>query len=650
VQQYSTFILIFYIYVTLLKRVEKEVYSLRSVIIFVCILVPCTTKPDEGIGHECGLALVRLRKPLQYYQETYTDVTWGARKLCSLIEEQRNRGQDGAGMAVMKFDVPSGSLYLKRIRNAEPNAIDILLSTMVTELSLIPRLSESDDEIALKMQHDFLGEIYLGHVRYGTHSANNLRCCQPYICKDGVASKSFAIAGNFNMTNSKELREQLIAYGLTPTSESDTHIILELMSYWLQHEHIRLESRFDILRARERADVIAHHVDIVDVLRNTFEHVDGGYVFGGFLGNGDAFVCRDPAGIRPGFFYSTDEVIAVASERAALMHVFDVNPEQIQEVKPGHVLVIKRNGSFAQHQFIALLPQRSCSFERIYFSKASDPAIYQERKALGKHCAPLVLQALDDDIKNAIFTYIPNSGESAFLGLVEELHRLQGSPVRVEKLVYKNQRLRTFITNDSDRCNLVARLYTMTKGIVTSNDTLVVVDDSIVRGTTLRESIIKELIRLNPKRIIFVSSAPPVLYPDCYGIDISQLGNFIAFRAMVELLKQEGKEYLLEEIRCKCNEQKDAPSHMMINYVQKLYNQCSVEALTAKIAELVRPADMPWNGEIKIMYQTVDGLHDAIPGHSGDWYFTGNYPTSGGYKVLNTSYLQWCERSSKRAY
>jgi amidophosphoribosyltransferase len=620
-------------------------------VVALCILIVFDgSKAGENIGHECGFALVRLRKSLYYYQEKYTDISWGGKKLCALIEEQRHRGQDGAGVAVMKFNMPAGKSYIKRFRNADAHAIDIVLNTLLTKFSLIPdSWSQSICETELKTSHEFLGEVYLGHVRYGTHSTNDVHCCQPYICKNSIASESFMLAGNFNMTNSQELCDQLVCYGLTPTATADTYLVMELINYYLRQEHARAKSEVDLIK--NKTEIISKKIDIVRVIHDAFAHMDGGYVFAGCLGNGDIFVCRDPAGIRPGFFYIDDEVFAAASERAALMNVFGVNADHIQEVEPGHVLIIKQDGSLTQHQFIPLLPIRQCSFERIYFSKVNDPVIYEGRKRLGKNLAERVFEILGPDIINAVFTYIPNSSESAFIGFVEELQRVCGNtPVRVEKLVHKNQHLRTFITNDRDRCNLVARLYSTTKGIITPHDTLVVIDDSIVRGTTLRKSIIKELINLQPKQIIFVSSAPLVLYPDCYGIDMSQIGSFIAFQAMVELLKEEGKSYLFEEIANKCEAQKYFPVNEMINYVQELYKNCSKEALEHRIATMIRPKDLPWSGNIQIVYQSIKGLHAALPDYSGDWCFTGNYPTPGGYKVLNTSYLRWYKGCDMRAY
>ena len=564
--------------------------------------------------------------------------------------KKRNRGQDGAGMAVMKFDMPPGESYLRRMRIAGANSIDELLEKILAKSSGLCTQEQPIDENELKRLYEFLGEIYLGHVRYGTHSTNSMRCCQPYVCKNSVASKTFALAGNFNMTNSKELCEQLVACGLMPTSESDTQVILELISYCIKQEHIALAATYKDMQGKALADRIAQEIDIVQVLHNASQSWDGGYVFAGMLGNGDSFVCRDPAGIRPGFFYVNDEVIAAASERSALVNVFNVDMQEIHELKPGHVLVIKKDGSYAETLFTQPLPLRRCSFERIYFSRGADPAIYQERKALGAQLAAPVLQALGDDIENAIFAYVPNSSEYAFIGLIEELNRVTGKAVRVEKIVHKNQRLRTFIANDGNRRNLVARLYTATKGIVSPEDTLVIIDDSIVRGTTLRESIIKELSMLNPKRIIFLSSAPPVLYPDCYGIDMSQIGRFIAFQAAIALLKEKGQESLIEEIKNNCLTQKSMACEQMVNWLQKLYASCSLEELCAKIAQLARPADLAWQGDIQIIYQTIQGLHAAMPDYSGDWYFTGDYPTSGGFKVLNNSFLQWCSGCDKRAY
>lgn len=613
-----------------------------------------TARADaDGIGHECGLALVVPLQPLEYYEQNYKNVAWGAYKACTLVEEQRNRGQDNAGIAFMKKNMELGQPYLKRMRSADKNPVDALLNNISAQLAQIAVSDESIQE--LKNEYDCLAEIYLGHVRYGTYAADNLRACQPYICKNSVACKTFALAGNFNMTNVKALTEQLIHQGLVPTSGSDAYIIVEHINYYLNQEYHRCVERHKNLTPEKRAAAIAQEIDIVRVLQEASAFWDGGYVFAGILGNGDTFVCRDPAGIRPAFYYKNDEVIAAASERVALMNTFDVSTDDVVELKPGHVLVIKNDGTYFEKQFTPLLPERKCSFERIYFSRDSDPDIYNERKELGKQLAQQVLAQLGDESDNAVFTYVPNSSESAFIGLVQEINEQlyaqkkdNFKPAKVEKLIHKNQRLRTFIANDSCRNNLVARLYTMTKGIINDQTILVVVDDSIVRGTTLRESILRQLIHLNPKKIIFVSSAPPVLYPDCYGIDISQIGRFVAFQAAVTLTKKSGNEILISEIQE--TGEHHLKHHEAINAVKKLYEQFSFNELVTEIARQIRPQGLDWPGEFVVIYQTIEGLHKAIPNHRGDWYFTGDYPTHGGYDVVNKSFIQWLQGSTKRAY
>lgn len=629
---------------------------MKRIVLFIGVVLGIYTSGhgSEDIGHECGIALVRLRRPLSYYRMVHGSYAWGAFKLGILLREQDNRGQDGAGMAVMKFDMPPGKLYLQRMRYAGENSVDTLLNAMQEQLQPVTQVGQTADEINIKQEYDSLGEVYVGHVRYATHSTMSVRCCQPYICKNSVASKNFALAGNFNMTNCNQLCEYLTQLGLTPTSAADTHVILEMISYCLKQQHNAIAQRYQGLESKELADTIAREIDIVQVMHMASEKWDGGYVFAGILGNGDAFVCRDPAGIRPGFFYINEEVIAAASERVALVNAFHVEPMDIQELKPGFMLVIKRDGSYYEQQFAQLLSPAQCSFERIYFSRSCDPAIYQERKMLGKNLAFCVMDALGSDMEHAIFTYVPNSSEPAFMGLVEQLNEMRMKEgklaVRVEKLIYKNQRLRTFIANAGQRTDLVARLYTVMRGLVSGTNTLVVVDDSIVRGTTLRESLIRELAKLNPKKIIIVSSAPPVLYPDCYGIDMSQISSFVGFQAAVALLKEQGKQELLEQIYQSCILQNDIPPDQMQDYVQHIYAPFTLTQLSSKIAQLVRTANLEWKGDIQIIYQTVEGLHAAIPVHQGDWYFTGNYPTPGGKKVVNTSYINWYLGSQERAY
>jgi amidophosphoribosyltransferase len=637
---------------------------------------------SDVINHHCGLAFLRLRQPLSYFSSRYGDPAWGLRRLYLLMEKQHNRGQDGAGVAVIKFDMPPGAEYLKRVRSEKHNAIERVFDLVMKDVNTfseqeVERLNDSQ----LKRRGDYLGDVYLGHLRYGTHSGNVQANCHPYLRRNNTASRNLALAGNFNMTNSRELFEQLLDFGLSPTGDSDTQVVLERIGYCLDREHEYLHATmgpesFLGLDGRELAREISRELDLVRILNKASEFWDGGYVFVGLFGNGDAFVCRDPAGIRPAFYYIDEEVVAAASERTALAHVFDVDPERIEPLAAAHALVVKRDGRIDHRPFTDALPPRSCTFERIYFSRGSDPAIYEERKALGHNLAPRVLASLGDDLEHAVFSYIPNTAEAAFVGLTEEIDRLtrsrrveelwrrvqQGDAkradlerllngrLRTEKVAYKDQRLRTFITHDAARRDLVLHIYDITRGVVQPEDTLVVLDDSIVRGTTLRESIITMLSRLNPRRIIIVSSAPPIMYPDCYGIDMSQLGRFIAFEAAVALLHDRGEQHVLEEVEQRCRAQEKTEPAKMVNHVTAIYERFSLEEISNKVAQLVRPRDLDWGGDVEIIYQSVDGLRASIPDHTGVWYFTGDYPTPGGYRVLNTSYLDWRKGHTGRAY
>lgn len=657
---------------------------------------------SDTLRHECGLALVRLRRPLTYYRERYGDAAWGLRRLYLLMEKQHNRGQDGAGLAMVKFDMPAGETYLRRVRTDKHNALEHIFDRVMRDIKSEVRGQKSEvssprsateasqhaseirplnSDLMTKRRHRYVGELYLGHLRYGTYAGRNGCNCHPFVRKSNLASRNLAVAGNFNMTNSAELFAQLVEYGLHPVGDSDTNVILERIGYFLDREHDHLHAvmgpeSFRGLDGRELADEISRELNLVRILNKASRGWDGGYVFAGVMGNGDAFACRDPAGIRPGFFHMDDEVIAVASERAALANVFNVEPEQIQPIKPGHVLAIKRSGEVQHEAFTEPMPLRQCTFERIYFSRGNDPDIYQERKALGRNLAPRVLDLIGNTVEHAVFSYIPNTAEAAYMGLVERLDELSRSThaeelwqrirsgaiardeldkfmngrLRAEKVAHKDQRLRTFITHDAARRDLVMHIYDITRGVVKPDDALVVLDDSIVRGTTLRESIITILSRLNPTRIIIVSSAPPIMYPDCYGIDMSQLGRFIAFEAAVALLRERGEEEVLAEVERLCDAQAEKPPEKMVNHVAKIYDRFTLDELSGKIAQLVRPASITWKGPINVVYQTVDGLRAAMPNHSGDWYFTGMYPTPGGYRVLNTSYLNWRRASEVRAY
>ena len=633
---------------------------------------------SDRLNHECGLAFVRLKKPLHYYQEVYGDAAWGLRKAYLLMQKQYNRGQDGAGLGVVKFNMPPGEPFLLRVRSDKHNAIERVFDVITEDtksLGITPVTTEN--EVKSKQLCRFLGEAYLGHLRYGTHSGNSVANCQPFIRKSNVASRNIALAGNFNMTNSNELFKNLVKLGLDVVGDNDTQVILEKICHFLNDEHDLLIQTNDKLKGRELANHVSKELDLCKMLKRAAQYWDGGYVFAALLGNGDAFVCRDPAGIRPGFIFNNDEVIACASERGALANVFNVTPDEVQQIKPGHIVAIKRDCSIAEKEFTKPLQAKQCSFERIYFSRGNDPLIYNERKRLGANLAPRILQVLGKDIENACFSYIPNTAETAFLGLVEaiggalrsniannlwkkildksitkdDLSNLNEIRVKAELIAHKDQRLRTFITHDAARRDLVAHIYDITRGLIDENDSLVVLDDSIVRGTTLRQSIITSLSQLNPKRIIIASSAPPIMYPDCYGIDMSQLGKFIAFEAAIALTKDRGQEAILDEIEEKCKSQINQPLDKMQNYVKEIYNQFSLEEISKKVAQLVRPNELQWNGKLNVVYQDIEGLHKSMPEHTGDWYFTGDYPTPGGNAVVTRAYLNWRSgNDSARSY
>jgi amidophosphoribosyltransferase len=638
---------------------------------------------SDALTHECGLAFVRLRKPLSWFQREHGDPLWGLRRLYLLMEKQHNRGQDGAGIACVKFDMPAGDAFLERERTAKRNPIERLFDEA---LSPARDFSESElatmDETQLKKRFRLLGEVLLGHLRYGTHGGRASSMCHPYLRRSNAESRSIAMAGNFNLTNSSELFEKLVAYGLHPVGDSDTGVVLEKIGYFVDREHAHLEATmgagsFLNLEGSMLATEISRQLDLARVLRRATEHFDGGYVFAGLLGNGDSFVCRDPAGIRPGFFLVRDDCIAVASERAALSTVFDTDPREIEPIPPGHALIIKRDGTFSLERFAEQLPLRQCTFERIYFSRGNDPAIYRERKQLGRNLAPRVVSLLKDDLDHAVFGFIPNTSETSYLGLLEALGETRqrmaaeriwsmvqagtatrasidaalAGRVRGEKVAHKDQRLRTFITHDSARKDLVNHIYDITRGTIYPGDTLVVVDDSIVRGTTLRESIITMLARLNPRSMVVASASPPIMYPDCYGIDMSQLGRFIAFEAAVAIVRERGQDDVLAEIEAKCIEQAGRDPSCMKNEVARLYALSTHEDIENKVAELIRSDTLKWQGRIDVVYQSVAGLRASMPEHTGDWYFTGEYPTPGGYRVLNTAYLNWRRgKDGKRAY
>jgi amidophosphoribosyltransferase len=637
---------------------------------------------SDAVKHECGLAMIRLRRPLEWFQSELGDVLWPLRKLYLLMEKQHNRGQDGAGIATVRRDMPAGDQFLERVRTAQRSPIErVFAEAMGPAQRMTAEELRHTHPTELKRRIPFLGELLLGHLRYGTHSGDGAELCHPYVRRHGMPSRSMALAGNFNLTNSRELFDRLVTFGIHPVGDADTGVILEKIGHALDREHDFLESTcgpgsLRNLDGRELVDAVSAGIDLVRVLRQAAEGFDGGYVLGGIVGNGDAFVLRDPAGIRPAFWIETPECVAVASERPALCAAFGVRPEDVRELPRGHALVMKAEGTHSIEPVLEQADERQCTFERIYFSRGNDPDIYEERKALGRNLAPHVLEAVGWDLDRTVFGFIPNTSEVAYLGLLQEVERLATSRaadrmcellragrltedgirqlahprVRAEKVTSKDQKLRTFITADVDRKDLVNHVYDITRGTVRPGDTLVVVDDSIVRGTTLRESIVTMLARLEPSRIVIASSAPPIMYPDCYGIDMSQLGRFIAFEAATALLAERGMPHVVDEVERRCRAQEHLPAARMRNEVRAIYEPFTEAEIGAKVASLIRSPQLAWRGRLDVIYQTVDGLRASMPRFTGDWYFTGEYPTPGGYRVLNTAFLRWRAGDGRRAY
>lgn len=634
---------------------------------------------SDKITHECGIALVRLLKPLSYYQEKYGSPLWGFTKLFLLMEKQHNRGQDGAGVACVKLDVPAGDPFMFRERCVKTNPLDKIFRALLNQYNERVSAGVVHPEFAdtVKKHFDFGGELLMGHLRYGTSGGYNLSSCHPFFRRSPWPTRNLALCGNFNMTNTAELNESLIAIGQHPIVATDTQALLEKIGFFLDEEH---EDIFRFLRTRDlKGDEISHRIsedlDLARVITRASQKWDGGYTLCGLIGNGDAFVARDPSGIRPCWYFQNDEVVAFASERAPLMTVFDLGVEDVKELTPGHVMVIKRRGTVTVSPFTAPMPRASCSFERIYFSRGNDLDIYRERKALGAGLADQVLAAVDRDWAKTVFSFIPNTAEVAYYGLLSALRERRRDEVkkaileaaaggnlteavlddlilrnwpRGEKVVSKDVKIRTFIGQEAMRNQLSSHVYDITYGSVQPGDNLVCVDDSIVRGTTLRRSILRILSRLNPRKIVIVSTAPQIRYPDCYGIDMSELGKFVAFEATVALLKERGKADLLAEVYALCREA--VAKGETVNHVRKLYEPFTPEEISAKITDLVRPKNIEWQGEMEIIFQTVGNLHAAVPHHSGDWYFTGKYPTPGGYRVVNQAYMNYYDQSEGRSY
>lgn len=630
---------------------------------------------SDAIKHECGIALIRLLKPLQYYIDKYGTPMYGLNKLYLLMEKQHNRGQDGAGVATIKFDVPPGTRYISRYRSTSSAAIKEIFGKINDKFADAHKKHPErlKDGAWVKKNVAFSGELLLGHLRYGTYGGNSIENCHPFLRQNNWITRNLVVAGNFNLTNVDELFRHLVELGQHPKEKADTVTVMEKIGHFLDREVERL---FGVHKAQGKSNeeitgLIARDLNIQQILKDAGKKWDGGYTMAGMIGHGDAFVLRDPNGIRPAFWYADEEVVVVTSERPTIQTAFNVPIEEIRELTPGCALIIKKNGEYGEKQVRTPKAKKSCSFERIYFSRGNDKDIYEERKSLGRQLTTSVLKSVDYDMKNSVFSFIPNTAEVAFYGLMDGLHHylntvkrhkiltmdnvadpllseILNMQPRIEKIALKDAKLRTFITSDTQRDDMVSHVYDTTYGVVKPGDNLVVIDDSIVRGTTLRQSILKILDRLQPKKIVIVSSAPQIRYPDCYGIDMAKLGDFIAFQAAVELLKDNYKENLLEEVYEKAKAQMELPIEKVVNVVKEIYKPFTAEEISRKISELLTPPGL--NANVEITYQTIEGLHNAVPGHSGDWYFTGDYPTPGGNRVVNKAFIYYMEGKNVRAY
>ena len=632
---------------------------------------------SDAIKHECGIAMVRLLKPLQYYKDKYGSAFYGLNKMYLLMEKQHNRGQDGAGLASIKFNVDPGTRYISRVRsNADQPIQDIFAQINGRLNDLNEEFPEKVDDVQWQINNaPYIGNLYLGHVRYGTFGKNSIESVHPFLRQSNWMHKSLIVAGNFNMTNSKRLFNDLVEIGQHPKEMTDTVTVMEKIGHFIDKEVAELYGKIKEEKGvgkKGASPLIEEQINLKKILKKSAKNWDGGYAMAGLLGHGDAFVLRDPAGIRPAFYYKDDEVVVVASERPVIQTVFNVDINDVKEIDPGCALIIKKNGAISMNKVKEPLPKKACSFERIYFSRGSDADIYTERKNLGKLVFPQILKKIDNDIKNTVFSFIPNTAETSFYGMgeaaedflnlqktaailngnkelsAEKVTEILAQRPRIEKLAIKDAKLRTFIADDNSRDDLVAHLYDVTYGIVKKEDNLVIIDDSIVRGTTLKKSIIKILDRLHPKKIIVVSSAPQIRYPDCYGIDMAKMGDFIAFRAALELLKDNNQYSIVDEIYQNCKKQQHLKDTEIQNFVKGIYAPYSDEQISDKIAEMLKTEEI--TAQVEIIYQSVENLHKACPDHLGDWYFTGNYPTPGGNRVVNDSFVNFYEGNNKRAY
>jgi amidophosphoribosyltransferase len=632
---------------------------------------------SDFIKHECGIALLRLKKPLDYYQKKYGTSFFGLTKLYLLMEKQHNRGQDGAGVANIKIDNQPGTRYISRARSNSQNPIQEVFANInrrFIELEKNDPQKLKDPEW-LKANLPFTGELFLGHVRYGTFGENSIETVHPFLRQNNWKTRNLAVAGNFNLTNVDELFDLLVSIGQHPKEKSDTVTVMEKIGHFLDMENQELFETYKKMGYSnvQISEKIAQNLDIQKILKNAATDWDGGYAMAGLLGHGDAFVFRDPSGIRPVFYHDDEELLVVASERPVIQTAFNVPIDSVKEITPGCAIIVKKDGSVSEKQILEPLERKSCSFERIYFSRGSDRDIYNERKKLGENLTEKIWNSIDGDLPHTVFSYIPNTAETAFYGMLEGMNErlnqikkkkilaLGENPdpkkledilhwkVRTEKIAVKDAKLRTFITQDDARDDMVAHIYDITYGTIRSKvDNLVILDDSIVRGTTLKKSILRILDRLEPKKIIVVSSAPQIRFPDCYGIDMAKMGDFIAFQAAIALLVETHKTYIIDQVYKKSKEQEKLPKELVKNYVKEIFDPFSAEEISAKISQLLTPPDM--KSEVEIIYQSIEGLHDACPNDKGDWYFTGNYPTLGGNKVVNKAFINYIEGKNERAY
>ena len=631
---------------------------------------------SDAIKHECGIALVRLKKPLQFYKDKYGSTFYGINKMYLLMEKQHNRGQDGAGFASVKFNVSPGTRYISRVRSNKAQPIQDIFAQINERLNgVLEKNQDKLNDVAWQENNlPYLGNLFLGHVRYGTFGKNSIESVHPFLRQSNWKHQNLIVAGNFNMTNSRQLLEELVELGQHPKEFTDTVTVLEKIGHFLEEEVSKLykDAKEKGFNKKDASPYIEENLDLQNVLKRSSKNWDGGYAMAGLVGHGDAFVLRDPNGIRPTYYYEDDEVVVVASERPVIQTVFNVSIEDVKELKRGHAIIIKRNGVTSIKKVLESREKKSCSFERIYFSRGSDSSIYEERKNLGKFVFPQILKSINNDISNSVFSYIPNTAETSFYGMTEaaedflndqktakilsggkslsakRVTEILSERPRFEKIAIKDAKLRTFIADDSSRDDLVAHVYDVTYGVVKPSVNLVIIDDSIVRGTTLKKSIIKILDRLSPKKIVVVSSAPQIRYPDCYGIDMARIEDFIAFKAALELLKETNQYHIVEKVYKKAIDQREKEDAEIVNYVKEIYNPFTSEQVSKKIAQMLKTNDI--NADVEVIYQSVDNLHKACPDNLGDWYFTGDYPTNGGHRVVNEAFINFYEGNKKRAY